>query len=296
MRPVAGLINAAIRYAKAGVFVFPLRVRIVHGRKSVTPISHWDQESTVDRRTIIGWFNPRCGVWRDGSLGIDCGKSGLVVVDPDGAEGVASWGAFALQHRIAATWRCATPGGGQHWYFRADPATEFGNTAGKIAPHVDTRGRGGFVIAPPSRDTRGAYRWLEGEPEWQQLPVIPQIVVERATRRDRPPPVGIAPRANGSVRRFTHDQAIEFCRPWMDALSAAQEGTRNHALNTAAKVLSHFVPTFWTRDQVETWLDRALDPTYPRDESYRTIDSVFRSAATDWVAQPWLPTTHPKAG
>jgi bifunctional DNA primase/polymerase-like protein len=278
------VVDTAMRYVAAGISVFPLNVTITAGRKKVSPISNWDGASSTDPATVREWFDQN-GRWRTASLGIDCGKSGLVVVDLDGADGIANWDALVITHRFGATWRSSTPGGGQHWYFRADPAVALGNSASKVAPRVDVRGAGGFVIAPPSTDARGRYTWLEGEPEWAQLPVLPQLVVDRTATRPQVPHRVYQPGGNGTQRRFTYAQAVEFCRPSMESLRAAHEGTRNDALNIAAKVLSHFVPQFWSFDQAAGWLDGALDPAYPRDEAALTTDSAFRSAATDWVAE-----------
>lgn len=178
-----GLLAGALRLAESGVFVFPVHVKgfTPDGTKDMYALTGWRELSTRDARTIRGWFGPR-RQWRGRSVGIDTGKSGLVVLDPDGAEGIANWRAFCDEHRIGATYRAITPGGGEHHYFRADPEHVVGNDKdGKIAKSVDVRGAGGLVIAPPSRDARGVYQFVEGEPPWAELPVVPTVIVERMT-------------------------------------------------------------------------------------------------------------------
>lgn len=292
----APLLDCARAYAAAGIAVFPVRVQIVDGRKKVTPITAWDKQSTTDPETISIWFGPR-GVWRDASIGIDCGKSNLVVVDQDGAEGIANWGALVTEHRIAATWRAATPGDGQHWYFRADPHQPLGNSTSKIAPRVDVRGVGGFVIAPPSTDTRGAYRWLEGEPEWSQLPVVPHLVIDRQTaKRVITPKTRNGQSHTNGHRRFTHDQAIAFCRPHIEALRAAEDGTINDTLNKTAMILGHFVPHFWTERAAVKVLHDALSATMYDGRTWQadnTITSGLTAGVADWTAEKVEPDTNP---
>ena len=87
------------------------------------------------------------------NLGIACGPSSLVVLDLDvknDADGIA-WldGQVARHGELPNTIEARTPSGGRHVYFAA-PDFPVGNSAGKIAPGVDIRADGGYVVAPPS--------------------------------------------------------------------------------------------------------------------------------------------------
>ena len=82
-------------------------------------------------------------------IGVDCGKSGLVVVDLDvknGVDGVAGWKQLN-DGRPRRPYYAATPSGGWHLYYR-DPAGRYRNCASQVAPGVDVRGVGGYVVAP----------------------------------------------------------------------------------------------------------------------------------------------------
>jgi hypothetical protein len=288
------ILDAALRYADAGVAVFPVLVEIVDGSKKVLPVGSWRDTSTTSADIIRGWWLPGSR-WERASLAIDCGKSKLVVVDPDGAGGIAAWDALADEHGIVPTAIAATPGGGQHWYYREHERRVVGiDASGKVASSVDVRGLGGFVIAAPSTDARGAYRWLSGEPDWADLPIVPDLVIERMNAKPAAsvPPVG-GERFGTPGRRFTRQQAEQFITPHIDALKNARTGDKtgagiNDRLNAAAKVLSHFIPAFWSAAQVHAILNAALAHTAYDGKTWqadKTIGSGLTRQAGDWVAE-----------
>jgi Bifunctional DNA primase/polymerase, N-terminal len=81
------------------------------------------------------------------NLGIDCGKSGLLVVDRPGA--FASYAA-STGHVLPVTFTITT-GKGRHVYFRQLPGLPLGNSIGALAGRgIDVRGNGGFVVGPGS--------------------------------------------------------------------------------------------------------------------------------------------------
>lgn len=100
---------------------------------------HGLKDATTDAAVIEAW-------WDDtptANVGIATGsRSGLVVVDLDP-------GADADRLDLPATRRVKTPRGGFHLYY-AHPGEQVRNSAGKLAEHVDVRGDGGYVVAPPS--------------------------------------------------------------------------------------------------------------------------------------------------
>lgn len=112
----------------------------------------------LDAMLISNWrFNIglRTGLQRDGRF--------LVVVDVDGPRSLlepleAEHGAFP------PTLTARTGSGGLHLYYYA--RRELGNRV-RVVPHVDLRGAGGQVVAPPSLHASGArYEWITvREPE-----------------------------------------------------------------------------------------------------------------------------------
>lgn len=287
----------AREYAKAGIFVNPIFVnRNADGKKDVRPIGQWRKTSSRSLADVAAWeqAHPTAG------LLIDTGKSDLVVVDCDGPEGIASWLALDPPEPL---WIVDTAGGGEHWYYRADPRHVIGNDqSGKVAPHVDIRGLGGFVIAPPTSDGRGS--WVgRGAPDWTRDAVVPAVVIERMMAKDRP---AVAPAEVASMalfddapaeeRRFTGEQAKDFIRAERAKLAA--EGKRliegrlsgfNGAINNFAMACAHF-PWLVTRGQCGAHMIKALGPvtgwTAPDRDDEATIDSAYSAteAGKSWVA------------
>lgn len=142
--PRTDLAAAALRYAvDFGWPVFPL----VPGEKR--PLTrHGHKDATTDPDQIRRW-------WLDtpaANIGLPTGGA-FDVVDVDVPTGTMPWldltdtGSLPDGHGWVST-----ASGGTHVYIEP---TGGGNLAGSIAPGIDYRGRGGFVVAPPSRRADG---------------------------------------------------------------------------------------------------------------------------------------------
>lgn len=154
--------SVALSLAAAGFAVFPL---LTASKEPATRRGF--KSSTRDATRIRAWWdtNPRFNV------GIDCGGSGIVVLDfdplPDAGEGVET----GLDHLLAIAdglgvardwlWRghqVVTPRGGFHHYYRTPAERPIRCSAGKVAPGIDVRAAGGYTVAPWSQRPDGAYR------------------------------------------------------------------------------------------------------------------------------------------
>jgi hypothetical protein len=157
-----GLLEAALSYAKRGWRVFPCRPK---GKEPLTPSGF--KNATTEEAQIRVWWQ----TWPDANVAIATGN-GLYVLDLDGPDGEVS-----VQGREIPDGPQVTTGKGRHCYFKTEePLRLF---TGKL-PHVDGRGEGGYVIAPPSVHPSGAvYRWTEGNKDIP-LPVCPEWLAELA--------------------------------------------------------------------------------------------------------------------
>ncbi|NJA56508.1 bifunctional DNA primase/polymerase, partial [Streptomyces sp. NEAU-H3] len=108
---------------------------------------------------------------RSSGYGIACGLAPyhLIGLDLDTKHGADPLRALALlgaRHGfvLPATVRVATPSGGAHLWLSAPAGLTVRNSASRLAPGIDVRGTGGYLVGPGSRTTRGVYRFLPGAP------------------------------------------------------------------------------------------------------------------------------------
>lgn len=138
-------LHHALVWAERGYRVFPLAP---DERTPAWADWNWREGATTDAATIRAW-------WGAGDWNIGCATGdGLLVVDLDvkhaDRDGIASYMALAGDMGTLAV---RTTTGGLHLYFRGDGR----NTAGTIGPGIDTRGDGGYVVAPGSTIGAAAY-------------------------------------------------------------------------------------------------------------------------------------------
>jgi hypothetical protein len=135
------VIRAALTLARKGLHVFPCRPR---DKRPAT--ANGLKNATTDLDLIRRW-------WREDphyNVAISTGaRSGIVVIDIDGLDAEGELRKLeAEHHELPATVEAITARG-RHIYFKW-PAIPVRNSAGKIAPGIDVRGEGGYVLSPPS--------------------------------------------------------------------------------------------------------------------------------------------------
>jgi hypothetical protein len=103
------------------------------------------QDATTDEATITHWWTDM----PDANIGIATGAvSGLVVLDVDGEGGEASLAALEREHGPLPETPTVLTGKGRHLYF-SHPGVAVPSRV-HVAPGLDVRGDGGYVVAPPS--------------------------------------------------------------------------------------------------------------------------------------------------
>jgi hypothetical protein len=226
------------------------------------------KDATVEVDRIERWWSGH----PDHLVGVP--TEGLVVVDldeddpPTGATW-AWWHATAEAHgwQVTDAPIVDTPSQGLHLYFACPVGVEVRNSAGKLAPGVDVRGAGGYVIAPGSTLPDGRqYELLQPFPA--VLPVAPPWLVGMCAKRCEPPaPV---PRSASDWRGSRY--GLRALESECGRLAVAANGQRNHTLTKAAHALGrlvaggeldagHVAAELWTVAQRTGLGDREIEAT-----------------------------------
>lgn len=165
----------AVELAAAGIAILPTRDK--------RPcIEQWRTRASFDLDQVECWWRQFPGA----APGIECEKSGLLVLDLDrhgGPDGVAAFEQLCVgRQSFPAHPVTETPSGGRHLFFmQPNDGAPLGNGTGRLPPGIDVRGVGGFIIAPGSTRADGE-RWrpLEGTPslirafQAESIPALPR--------------------------------------------------------------------------------------------------------------------------
>lgn len=132
------IIATALGYLAKGWSVIPVGV-------DKRPLVSWKEYQTRLARTeeVLQWWDQ----YPEAQVGIVTGSiSNLMVID------IEEGGDFSLVKD--KTFTVKTGGGGIHYYFLNDPSFQ---NAVRIMPLMDIRAEGGYVVAAPSKTTKGDY-------------------------------------------------------------------------------------------------------------------------------------------
>ena len=155
--------SAALEYGNQGIAIMPCAER---GKKPALDRTGKEHAvATSDADQILQWWtkNPQS------NIGIVCTANALAIIDIDGEVGV-EW-IRDNQLPMPVTWTSIT-GKGFHYYYRWPKGKRIGTCL--IAPKLEIRAAGAYVIAPPSIHPDGdRYRWSINQCDWDALPELP---------------------------------------------------------------------------------------------------------------------------
>jgi len=158
------MLEHALSYARRGWHILPMREKdgvlwqdeqgVLHLPKIKTPyVKFGVNAATTDEAQIRQWWSK----WPYAAVAVNCGKSGLFALDLDCKDGRNGWAYYRDRMRDYfpddGAFHTITPTGGIHIIYSGE-----GQSSTNVEIGVDTRGRGGALILPPSEiEGRGDY-------------------------------------------------------------------------------------------------------------------------------------------
>jgi Bifunctional DNA primase/polymerase, N-terminal len=275
------LLNAALDYAARGVPVLPVHCPTIRpGREAACscgdaacgsigkhPITaHGLNDASTNREQIQWW-------WRrlpQANIGLATGHV-FDILDIDGPTGARSIARLSAKHPLSPPGPVVRTGRG--WQVYLAP-TGLGNPKPRGLEKVDWRGRGGYVLAPPSRHASSKrYRWVRD----LDTP-LPEVSAALRERLERPQPTRPAvPTIPPAAPDHPYGQRAMEAR--LAEVARAPQGDRNHTLYRAGlRLFSLAAGGVLDRAQVEAGLLAAAERSgLLRDEPTQTRNTI-RSA------------------
>jgi hypothetical protein len=286
---VSALLDAALGCAARGIPVYPvywprptaggaaLACSCQQGRACDRPakhplVRHGIHDATTNPAQLERWWQR----WPQANLGL---ATGIVfdALDIDGPAGLAALRQFARTAGLRFPGPLvATGGGGWHYWFAP---TGLGNRPPRGLTHIDWRGIGGCVLAPPSSHiSGGTYRWLR-HLDQAPLPQVPAglrtlLDPDRPSTARRTDPPG--PAGPGQPPAFGHPYGRRVLAAELRTLRQAVPHTRNRTLNACAFKVYRYVAGGVLDDQEVTtaFTTTALSIGLSAAEVRRTLASA----------------------
>jgi len=268
-RPNPMLRDAALGYASRGIPVLPLHYPLPHhrdlqaltddhqlpspaGRTSCSCrdpgcgqagkhplgslVPHGVKDATTNRARILAWWTRH----PQANIGLATGHL-FDVLDVDGPAGERAIRQLAATHSLASSGPLVRTGGGG-WHFYLAP-TGLGNVHPRGLEQVDWRGRGGYVVAPPSRHASGhPYQWAPGRDLDTPPGQVPAVLLQRLQPRQLQRPTGsvqLPAATDGPGDRYAQAALAEE----LARVAGAPVGHRNRQLWESTRNLYNLVAT-----------------------------------------------------
>jgi hypothetical protein len=294
MRPTDRLGAAALAYANLGYRVLPLHhpleTSVIQGREMPCSCgdracgavgkhpmtAHGLNNATSDPAKLVRWWRR----WPQANIGLVTGEV-ADVLDIDGPAGRAALRRFAAVHDLRLEGPLVRTGSGWHVYLAP---TGTGNRAGLLA-HVDWRGRGGYVVAPPSRHASGrGYRWLRPlTAELREVPAPLRSLLDPARVHPSQP----VPAAPFRPIAAGHAYGRTALAQELSAVAHAPRGRRNTTLYQAGiRLYSLVAGGVLARDEVEAGLVAAAETSRLLVEEPAQTRRTLTSAERTGLSHP----------
>ncbi|MCK9275034.1 MAG: bifunctional DNA primase/polymerase [Syntrophales bacterium] len=271
-------LKAAIQYLRNGYSIIPVG-------KNKKPLIAWKefQDRLPTEDEIREWWNQ----YPKAMIGVVTGPiSEICVVDIDRyAQDYSEDIELEYFPEGIVTPTVQTPRGGTHLYFKYPEDLNLTINA-RALPGIDFRGRGGYVVAPPSRNGTGkGYQWVEG------------LSIDDI--QPGPLPRAYINNINSSIRnvRGSYNSVTDHYQPLQDVTDVTvsfEQGKRDDSLFHTAHCLIKGGMSESDARHILDILANNCNPLFSPKEAQVKIDSVLERArrkernihkdAEDWVS------------
>jgi hypothetical protein len=246
----------ALRLARRGISVFPCKNLPGHDDDKKPLTDHGFKDASADPAQVREWWrkNP------DALVGVPTGDK-FVVVDCDLQHPEAQH--WYAQANIPLTRAHVTRSGGRHLLFKPDD--RFGTISqGKLWPHIDTRGKLGYIIWWPAEGHEVLHGGVFAE--------VPEWILKRLEAKPEPeyvPPSG----------PLTVKSAHRKVEGIVGTIATAKQGERNAILFWGANRLREAAEQsiISISDAIALAIEAGRQAGLPHFEASRTVQSAFRT-------------------
>jgi Bifunctional DNA primase/polymerase, N-terminal/Primase C terminal 1 (PriCT-1) len=244
------MIRTAIALAEKGLFIFPCwpgtkKPRTAHGCK----------DATADPFVIIGWWSSEPEL----NIAVATGAgSGVFVVDVDDITAEGELLKLESAHGTLPSTVESITARGRHIWFK-HPGAPIKNTASVIAPKIDSRGDGGFVLVPPSLHPSGK-RYCWSVDSAKAFAPAPQWLLDKITTS-----------TNGNGKAAPIPPA-----EWHALVATGvNEGARDCTIaKLAGYMLRRRIDPFVALELLQVWNGARCAPPLPAADIERIVDSI----------------------
>ena len=254
------MLQRALQLIERNIPVFPCRL---DNKRPFTFRGFLD--ASTDPGIVRAWWTMRPGAL----IGVPTGVKFVVIDTDEKHEDARLW---VEQANLPITRTHRTRSGGRHFLFKPHP--DVGCTQSLIAPGVDTRGHGGYIIWWPACGFEVLHPNILAE--------VPQWIVDILRSRQKPSPAAIpnddpfsaygrSLASNGSGAQSNDYAGI------ISTVANAQEGTRNALTFWGACRMAELVKDgVLSRDHAfNLVVEAACHSGLPHSEAMRTVQSAF---------------------
>lgn len=243
------MIRTAVTLAKKGMAVFPCRAC---DKRPAT--ANGLKDATTDLETIRAWWEQDARF----NIAIATGAaSNAFVIDIDGVDAELELRKLEAEHGALPETVEAITKRGRHLYFKM-PDVPVRNSASRIAPGIDVRGDGGYVLVPPSIHPSGrAYCWSVDSAG--KIAAAPDWLLARITERK-----------NGNGATATPPSE------WRELVAnGVAEGVRDCTVaKLTGYLLRRYVDPIVVLELLQIWNVARCTPPLPEEDVCRIVNSI----------------------